>query len=76
MGDAVFDVDSDSCNCCVELFIVFGAGLVGGFLDGGDGCGGDVGGICDPGGVGGFEEVSPAALGDGSGVMSGSWDWV
>lgn len=68
----MFDVDADSGDGSVEVFVVAGAGLVGQLLDQGDGGGGDVGGVCDPGGVGGVEEVLPTAQVDGLRVVSGS----
>ena len=69
MCDAVFDVDADSGDGSVEVFVVVGAGLVGQLLDRGDGGGGDVG---DPGGAGGGEEVLPTTQVDGFRVVSGS----
>ena len=72
MCDAVFDVDADSGDGSVEIFVVVGAGLVGQLLDRGDGGGGDVGGVGDPGGAGGVEEVLPTTQVDGLRVVSGS----
>lgn len=72
MCDAVFDVDADSGDGSVEVFVVVGAGLVGQLLDRGDGGGGDVGGVGDPGGAGGVEEVLPTTQVDGLRVVSGS----
>lgn len=60
--DAVFDVDADSGDGSVEVFVVVGTGLAGQFLDRG---GGDVGGAGDPGGAGGVEEVLPTTQVDG-----------
>ena len=72
MCDAVFDVDADSGDGSVEIFVVVGAGLVGQLLDRGDGGGGDIGGVGDPGGAGGVEEVLPTTQVDGLRVVSGS----
>ena len=69
---AVFDVDADSGDGSVEVFVVLGAGLVGQLLDRGDGGGGDVGGVGDPGGAGGVEEVLPTVQVDSLRVVSGS----
>ena len=62
----MFDVDADSGDGSVEVFVVVGAGLVGQLLDRGDG------GVGDPGGAGGVEEVLPTTQVDGLRVVSGS----
>lgn len=76
LRDAVFDVDTDSGDGGVEVFVVVGAGLMGKLFDRGDGGGGDVGGVGDPGGCGGVEEVLPATQLEGLRVVSGPWDRV
>ncbi len=76
VGDAVFDLGSDTGDCLVELFLPVSAGLVRFLLHRGEGGGGSVNGVSNPRDACLSQEVTPATLLDHPGVMTGSRERV